>query len=131
MNAAERTERAARVLLLVGAVLFALGALGGFVYAHDPQPDRIVVQLSPAGPRDAETWLAGTVVRVAGRQLELRTASGTVTLELPEGAPVEQLRRAGAADFAPGVAVNLGGTLAADEPVLSGVVAVAPAGGAR
>ena len=119
--------RGAAVLSLLVAAAFAAGAGGGFVYAHDPQPDRVTVRVSAPAP-PAEEFVAGTIVDVGQRRIAVRTDAGEVTVEIPAGTPIEELAPAGHAEMVVGTAVNLGGNQTPGGPVLTGVVAFAERG---
>jgi len=115
------------MLSLLLAVAFAIGATAGFVYRHDPRPDAVAVRVTEPAPSDGEGFVAGTVTSAGATQIVVRTAEGDVTVELPAGTSVEEMVPAAA--IAIGAPVNLGGTLTARGPVLTGVVAFEPAEG--
>lgn len=116
--------RSAVVLTVLVAVAFAGGASGGFVFAHDPQPDRVTVRLGGAGPPPAEAFISGTIASIDGDSLTLIVESGMVPVDLPEGLPIEVLERARPEQMAVGAAVNLGGMPTLRGPVLTGAVAL-------
>ncbi len=112
------------VLLVLAVAAFAAGAAGGFVYAHDPQPDRVIVRLSSSGARQTESFLSGTIADIDGERMSLRTDAGGITVQLPANVPVEELLRSEAGEMIVGASVNLGGKLTASGPVLTGVVRI-------
>ena len=116
--------RGLAVLLVPAVAAFAAGAAGGFVYAHDPQPDRVIVRLSSFGSRQTESFLSGTIADIDGERITLRTDAGGITLQLPANVPVEELLRSAAGEMTIGASVNLGGKLTASGPVLTGVVRI-------
>ena len=116
--------RGPAVLLLLAGAVFVGSAAAGFVYAHDPQPDRVTVRLSDSAPGGAERFVGGTIVSAAAGVIELRTDAGVVTIETPPGTPLEELLPAGSAELTVGTPVNLGGRRTAESAVLSGLVAL-------
>jgi hypothetical protein len=112
------------VLLVLAVAAFAAGAAGGFVYAHDPQPDRVIVRLSSSGAPEAESFLSGTIADIDGERITLRTDAGAITVELPTNVPVEELLRSEAGEMIIGASVNLGGKLTSSGPVLTGMVRI-------
>ncbi len=116
--------RGLAVLLVLAVAAFAAGAAVGFVYAHDPQPDRIIVRLSSSGVPQTESFLSGTIVDIDGERITLRTDAGGVTVQLPADVPVEELLRSETGEMITGASVNLGGKLTASGPVLTGVVSI-------
>lgn len=118
--------QSALVLLLLIALALGAGFAGGFVYAHDPRPDRIEVRVGGSDREPAEAFIAGTLASVDGARIELRTESGSVTIDLPPGTPLEELLPATAEEMAVGSPVNLGGNITGEGPVLTGVVAFEP-----
>ena len=112
------------MLLGLAVAAFTAGAAGGFVYAHDPQPDRVIVRLSSPGARQTESFLSGTIADIEGERITLRTEAGAITVQLSANVPVEELLRSGAGEMIVGASVNLGGKLTASGSVLTGVVRI-------
>ena len=117
-------RRGLAVLLVFAVAAFAAGAAGGFVYAHDPQPDRIIVRLSSSGAPQNESFLSGTIADIEGERITLRTDAGDITVQLPASVPVEELLRSEAGEMIVGASVNLGGKLTPSGSVLTGVVRI-------
>lgn len=117
-------RRGLAVLLVLAVAAFAAGAAGGFVYAHDPLPDRVIVRLSSSGVPQAESFLSGTIAEIEGERLTLRTDAGVITVQLTANVPVEELLRSEAGEMIVGASVNLGGKLTASGFVLTGVVRI-------
>ena len=117
-------RRGPAVLLLLAGAVFGGSAAAGFVYAHDPRPDRVTVRLSDSTPDGAERFVGGTVASSGTGVIELRTDAGVVTIDIPPGTPLEELLRAGSAELAVGTSVNLGGRRTAESAVLTGLVAL-------
>ena len=110
------------VALLLSAIVFAAGFGGGFVYAHDPRPDEVIVRVErPAAALDEEQ-MGGSIVGLGQGRIEVRAGDETLTFELPPGTPVEEMVPVGQTAFAVGAPVNIGGTVTARGQVLTGVV---------
>ncbi len=117
-------RRGLAVMLVFAVAAFAAGAAGGFVYAHDPQPDRVIVRLSSSGAPQTEGFLSGTISDIDGERITLRTDAGAITVQLPSNVSVEELLRSEAGEMIVGASVNLGGKLTASGSVLTGVVRI-------
>lgn len=110
---------------IVLVVVFAGGLVAGFVYAHEPEPDVLVLTIDrEPPPAEGATVVSGEVVSSDGARITLRTAGGLLELELAAGLPLEELTRAGLAGLDPGEAVNIGGERTNFGLVLTGVVGV-------
>ena len=97
---------AGRVGLLIGSVLlviFAVGTLAGYVYAHEPTSPELQARLEPPEPVPDST-LRGTLQTVTPDFIEVSTAGGARRLGVTSAVPVEEL-------------TPLTGTLPEDAPV--------------
>jgi hypothetical protein len=113
--------------LIVAAIVivaaFGAGLGGGYVYSHDPQPERIDVRVDSSDPPASEQVLPGTIGAVDGANVEVTTVLGTELVAL-DGVIVEELEPLDGALPASGAAANLGGTRTDAGYVLSGIVVV-------
>lgn len=121
------TVRGTAVLLVLMIFVAGAGFTGGFVYSHNPQPDNIVVRVSASGARPAEEYIAGTIVRLDDGSFSLATELVTRSIDFDGSTPVDELLRAAPDELEVGAFVNLGGNLAGQGPVLTGVVSLGPA----
>lgn len=121
------TVRGTAVLLVLMIFVAGAGFTGGFVYSHNPQPDNIVVRVSASGARPAEEYIAGTIVRLDDGSFSLATELVTRNIDFDGSTPVDELLRAAPDELEVGAFVNLGGNLAGQGPVLTGVVSLGPA----
>jgi len=111
----------ASVLVLVAA----LGCgVAGFVYAHEPARDEIVVTVDRTRPADAPTILSGTVSRAGDGRLVVEGEGGTTDLALPATTPIEELQPVAPSALAAGVLVNIGAERSDYGVALTGVVMV-------
>ncbi len=125
-------SRSSAVVTLLLLLLAGLGGFaGGFVFAHEPLPDAVRVELTSTRPVPAEVFIAGTVDAIDGQTLMLRVETTTITLDAAAAAPVDELLPAAPAEFEAGAAVNLGGNLAGQGPVLTGLVTLGRVGPAE
>ena len=108
-------------LMAVMLVALACGA-GGFVYAHDPQRDRLEVSLER--PVVTEQLVGGTVREAAGGRIRIEGEGGTREFTLGGGAPVEELRALAPAALGVGTKLNVGAERSDFGTALSGIVAV-------
>ena len=121
---------ALRPLLTFGLVLLAVfvAAIGiGYVYEHDPERDlvEVVIDRFTLPANDGE-FASGTILGVDGTTAQIASSLGTFEVEL-DALTVEALQALDdPSEFAAGSALNLGGERAATEPVISGVVLMAP-----
>ncbi len=115
------------VLSLLTTAAFAAGAGCGFVYTHEPQPDRVVVRVSAPVP-PTEKFVAGTIVTVEQKRITVRTEADELAIEIPTRTPIEELLSVAPADIAIGAPVNIGGKPESEGLVLTGVVTFAEQG---
>jgi hypothetical protein len=113
--------------VVIGVFVAALAI--GYVYEHDPERDLVEVVIDrsaiPAG--DGE-FAAGTVLGVDGSTAQVTSSAGSFELNLAD-LSIEALQPVDdPLTIPPGTAVNLGGERAPTEPVISGVVLIAPQG---
>ncbi len=121
----EGSRRVLAVALLLAALPLGAGAVAGFVYAHEPQPDRVTVRIDTAPPRQAEQFIRGTIASASPDAIEVTTMLGVEPVPLPAGTPIEELMAVPGDEIAPGLRVNLGGNQTQRGFVLTGVVAMA------
>lgn len=129
-----------RALLVPAALLAALflaGLVAGYVYSYAPVRDTVAVrvgdepgQATAGAAPGAQRSLSGTVSALDGGRLVLGTASGPVTLSLPPETPTDELVRA-STGLADGTRVNVGVQATQYGLVVTGIVAVEGAEGAR
>lgn len=112
-----------RVVPLAAVILgcFALGAVAGVAYAHDPAPPTTAVRLTEQ-PASEET-VRGTIASVTSGGLVVESVDGPRDVVLVPNAPREVLRPLEGAP-APGAPTNAGGTRGESGFVLTGVVAL-------
>jgi hypothetical protein len=111
---------------LFGALLvavFAVALLAGYVYAHEPARDELVLQLDQEPPPTNTRALSGVIVEVLDDRLMLQYDGGQLEVMLSGAVPIEELRR-DQATLAPGTPVNLGAEETSFGLVLTGIVAV-------
>ena len=117
----------ARALLVptaLVAVLFALTAIVGYVYSHEPSRDQLLVQYEGT-PALQPAYLIGSVVGLEGGTLSIATASGgTREVVVPRDTPIEVLKRSEAPPEA-GARVNVGVDDTDFGLVLTGIVTIA------
>lgn len=111
------------VVALLAAVLsvFAVGVLGGFIYAHEPAAPVTSTTLQ-AAPVAAERDLRGAVTAVGSDFIEVATANGVTRLTRTADTPVEAL--VPVREVPTGAGGNLGGNRTESGFVLTGVVFV-------
>lgn len=117
----------ARAALLASALLvvFMLGTLAGFVYAHEPSaPESRLRLVAPAS--STEAVVRGTISTVAPDLIEVSTAAGPERLRFASGTPVEDLAPL-AGEIPEGAPVNVGGHRTESGFVITGIV-VLPGG---
>lgn len=88
--------------LVVLSVIALVAGAAGYATSGPPRGTR-----SPA-PDQPPPTVRGVVQSIAGDQLSLMTSSGPLAIRLPQGAPVERLRRAGLSEIVPGDWLNGG-----------------------
>ncbi|HJM88007.1 MAG TPA: hypothetical protein QF624_00070 [Dehalococcoidia bacterium] len=116
------------LLILVSAVG---GFAGGFVYSHEPQPSAVELNVTSGKVVNPESYIAGTITSVDDSQITIVTDTDrTVTVDINSGTPVEQMLAIDPAELEIGTPVNLGGNLAAEGQILTGVVALLTPDGA-
>ncbi|MEZ4503406.1 MAG: hypothetical protein R3C39_12330 [Dehalococcoidia bacterium] len=108
-------------ILVVGAFGAALGA--GYVYSHEPAPERIEVRLDTSNPPPSEQVLPATIDGIDDGTVEVTTVLGTSSVDL-DGVIIEELEPLDGTLPVSGVPANLGGTRTDSGYVLSGVVIV-------
>lgn len=118
-------RRAVAVALLLAMLPLGAGAAAGFVYAHEPQPDRVSVRIDTARPARAEQFIRGTIASASPDSIDVTTILGVEPAPLPAGTPIEDLIAVPGDQIAPGLRVNLGGNQTQRGFVLTGVVAMA------
>lgn len=115
--------------LLPIAPLVAVAALAsgvvGFVYAHEPARDQVVLSVDRARPEGESTLVSGTVSSASNGRLVVSGEGGTTDLAFPTGVPVEDLQALPAANLAAGAQVNMGAERSDFGVALTGVVVVA------
>ena len=103
--------------------VFALTAVAGYVYSHEPSRDTLLVEYQGT-PEPQPTYLLGAVEVVEDGSLTLATASGGHRdVALPPGTPIEDLERVDAIPDS-GATVNVGVDDTEFGLVLTGVVAI-------
>ena len=112
---------AVAAIILGGA--FGLALLAGFVYSHEPQPERVDIRVDSSRPPDAEQVLPGTVTRTTADSIEVTTILGAETVAL-EGLVAEDLVPLDEDSPTVGAPANIGGTRTQTGYVLSGVVII-------
>jgi hypothetical protein len=125
-----RAQRRAQRLIqsALSAAVFALiamlaGGVIGFVYAHEPARDTLVIAVeAPASPDT--TTVGGTIASIAGGRIVIEAQAGPVELALPSGTPLEQLVPMTPDALAPGAQVNIGAERNETSTLLTGVVVV-------
>jgi hypothetical protein len=118
--------RAALPMAIALLVAFALGAAAGFVFAHDPAREAVVVRVEgepPVGGESGEAVVGGEVASLEGSRLVVETDRGQLEVELAAVA-IEELARVDARGLEVGETVNLGGEQTPFGLALSGVVAI-------
>ena len=116
------------VALLIGAVLlviFSIGALTGYVYAHEPSPPELRTTLVPPAPVPDST-LRGTLVTVVPDSIEVSTAAGSQRLGVTSALPLEELVPL-TGTIPEGAPVNVGGHRTESGFVLTGVIVLSGA----
>lgn len=109
-------------LTLMAAAALASGA-AGFVYAHEPQRDEVLVTLERP-PIDPVRTVGGRVVEVGAGRLVVEGEGGRSEFLLEAGTTVEELQPAAAGAFGPGMRVNIGAERSDYGTALTGIVAV-------
>ena len=109
-------------LALMAVAAVACG-VAGFVYAHEPQRDAVVVTLDRR-PADPVRTVGGRVVEVGAGRLVVEGEGGRAEFPLEAGTPVEDLQPAAPGSFGPGTRVNVGVERSDYGVALTGVVAV-------
>ena len=114
--------------LLIGGVLlvlFVVGALSGYVYAHEPVAPELRTRLEPPAATP-DTMLRGALATATTDFIEVSTAAGPQRLRVTPAVPVEELAPLTTA-IPEGAPVNVGGHRTESGFVLTGVV-VLPGG---
>lgn len=107
------------------AAVAALGCgVAGFVYAHEPAREQVVLTVDHARPARASTVVSGTVTSANAGRLVVEGEGGTTDLALPPGTPVEELEALPPAALATGARVNIGAERSDYGIALTGVVVV-------
>lgn len=111
-----------QVVFLVGLIaVFGLGMVAGFVYAHEPVPAVIQLELLPSeGGREAE--VRGSVSAVAADYIDVATAEGARRISMPPGTPIEALLPT--LEVPLGARAVIGGNRTESGFVLTGIVVV-------
>ncbi len=107
--------------LLLG--IFALALIGGYVYAHEPARDELVLEIDRTAPADDEHTIAGTIVEVSDTRILLDQSGNEIEVLLPPGTTVEELSRDGTPPPA-GSPVNVGAEQTSFGFILTGIVHV-------
>ena len=116
------SRRGAVIALLMVLLAASGGFAGGFVYGHQPQPDAVEVRVAETRPAPTEIFIAGTIDAINGQTISVRTETETLTLAGATSAPVDELLAAAVEQIEVGASVNIGGNIAGEGPVLTGVV---------
>jgi hypothetical protein len=119
-----RAGTAAVGTLLLG-IAFALSLAGGFVYAHEPQPEQVDIRVDSSRAPDGERILPGTITATANGTVEVTTVLGAETVPL-DRLVTEDLLPLEEAPAELGAPANVGGTRSDAGYVLSGVVIISP-----
>lgn len=119
------SSRVALVAIAVLLVIFVLGTLAGFVYAHEPSAPELRTRLVPAASTP-DSLLRGTLSSIGPDFIEVSTAAGPQRLRFASGTPVEELAPLNGA-IPEGAPVNVGGHRTESGFVITGVV-VLPGG---
>ena len=107
------------------------GFAGGFVYSHEPQPNAVELTVTSGKVVNPESYIAGTITSVDGSRITIVTDTDrTVSIDITSSTPIEQLLAIDPAALELGTPVNLGGNLAAEGQILTGVVALLTPDGA-
>lgn len=120
----------ARALLLPAVFAFALAGLSGlagYVYAHEPARDTLLVEYEGTPP-PSPTYLTGAITALdegsGGSEVTLDVGQGgRRTVTLPDGAPVDALLRS-SEPLEDGAPVNVGVDETSFAQVLTGVVVI-------
>lgn len=118
--------RGAAVLLVLLVFVAGAGFAGGFVYSHNPQPDKVSLRISTSGNQPAEEFITGTIVRLDGGSFSLASEEALRSVDFDGSTLVDELLQADPETLGVGAVVNLGGNLAGEGPVLTGVVSLGP-----
>ena len=108
-------------LLATVLSVFAAGALGGYIYAHEPVPPVTSTTLQAAATAP-ERELRGALTAVGSDFIEIATPSGVTRLTRTADTPVEALFPI--REVPTGAGGNLGGNRTESGFVLTGVVFV-------
>jgi hypothetical protein len=108
------------LVLTVALVTFAVGALAGYVYAHEPAAAELQARLTSSAPAPASS-ARGTLSTVAPDFIEVSTAAGPQRYRIERGTPVEELGPLTGA-IPEGAPVNVGGHRTESGFVITGVV---------
>ncbi len=84
----------------------------------------MIVLITNTRPAPDEVFIAGTIDAIDGQAITVRTEAQTITLEGATAAPVDELLPATPEEIEVGASVNLGGNIAGEGPVLTGVVSL-------
>lgn len=108
------------------ALVVALGCgVAGFVYAHEPAREQVVLTVEHTRPPGAPAVVSGTVTRAVDGRLVVEGEGGTAELALPPATPIEELETLPPAALTPGARVNVGVERSDYGIALTGVVVVA------
>jgi hypothetical protein len=118
--------RGAAVLLVLLVFIATAGFVGGFVYSHNPQPNKVLLRISTANNRPAEEFITGTITRIGSGSFSLSSEESTRSVDFDGATLIDELLQADPAMLNVGAVVNLGGNLAGEGPVLTGVVSFGP-----
>lgn len=114
--------RASLLPITLFVALFALAAVVGYVYSHQPARDTLLVEFEGT-PSPTPAYVIGAVERVEGESLRLNLGSGgSREVHVGTHVPVEDLQRLEAIP-PDGTSVNVGVDDTAFGQVLTGVVA--------
>lgn len=109
--------------LMVFGVALACGVVG-FVYAHEPARDQVVVDVDHTRPASPVTMVSGTVVRIGDGRVVVEGERGAIDLAMTADASVEELQTIPPSALVAGARVNVGAERSNYGVALTGVVVV-------
>ncbi len=108
------------------ALVVALGCgAAGFVYAHEPAREQVVLTVEHTRPPGAASIVSGTVTRAVDGRLVVEGERGTADFALPSATPIEELEALPPTALTPGAHVNIGAERSDYGIALTGIVVVA------